>query len=164
LLTGLLYFMEEVVTMTNEERQRADTIKNKACWLEAHRQTGIVTATCQATNIGRSTIYEWMHDDPDFAKAKLEAENEAIELLEAEARRRAFEGTEKPVYQGGRKVGKVREYSDTLMIFILKAKKPEYRDRHDINLDVKGTIALNDLIDDSGSDDSSGDDGGGMTD
>lgn len=137
-------------------------IKNKARWLEAHRRSGIITATCQATGIGRTTVYDWTVNDPEFAKAKLEAENEAIELLEAEARRRAFEGTEKPIYQGGKLAGKVREYSDTLMIFILKAKKPEYRDRHDINLDVKGTIALTDLIDDSGPDDS--DDGGGLTD
>jgi hypothetical protein len=153
--------MEEVVTMTNEERQRADTIKNKACWLEVHRQTGIVTATCQATNIGRSTIYEWMHDDPDFAKAKLEAENEAIELLEAEARRRAFEGTEKPIYQGGKLAGKVREYSDTLMIFILKAKRPEYRDKITNEITTPGGKAPTINVTFVAPND---DDGGGLTD
>lgn len=41
----------------------------------------------------------------------------------------AYEGTLKPVYFKGEQCGEIREYSDTLMMFILKAKKPEYRDR-----------------------------------
>ncbi len=42
-----------------------------------------------------------------------------------EAVRRAVEGTEKPVYQQGRLVGHVQEYSDTLLIFLLKGRRPE---------------------------------------
>jgi hypothetical protein len=106
-----------------------DTIKNKEKWLEVHRQFGIVTATCRKTKIGRSTVYDWLAEDPEFAKLKDEAEKEAIELLEGEARRRAHKGTLRPVFYRGEKCGAIREYSDSLMMFILKAKKPEYRDR-----------------------------------
>jgi hypothetical protein len=45
--------------------------------------------------------------------------------LEDEAVRRAYEGVERPVFQGGKQVGVVREYSDTLLIFLLKALRPE---------------------------------------
>jgi hypothetical protein len=128
-----------------------DTIKKKAKWLEVHRQYGIVTATCRKTKIGRSTVYEWLNDDPEFVKLKEDAENEAIELLEVEARRRAFKGTLKPVFYKGKRCGSIREYSDSLAMFIIKAKKPEYRDRvtneivgadgkpiqNDININIK---------------------------
>jgi len=49
----------------------------------------------------------------------------AADLLEDEAVRRAKEGTQKPVFQGGQLVGHVQEYSDTLMIFLLKGAKPK---------------------------------------
>jgi hypothetical protein len=50
--------------------------------------------------------------------------------LEQEARRRAHDGVRKPVYQGGKRVGYIQEYSDTLLIFLLKGLRPEkYRER-----------------------------------
>ena len=52
------------------------------------------------------------------------------DMLEDEAVRRAKDGVERPVYQGGKLVGHVQEYSDTLLIFLLKGARPEkYRDR-----------------------------------
>jgi hypothetical protein len=106
-----------------------DNLKKKEEWLEAHRKIGIITATCRKTKIQRSTVYYWMDNDPEFKAAVADAEAEAIELLEAEARRRAHKGTLKPVFYQGKKVGSIREYSDSLMMFIIKAKKPEYKDK-----------------------------------
>lgn len=52
-----------------------------------------------------------------------------MDLCEGELHRRAFKGVLKPVYQGGARVGSIREYSDTLAIFLMKAHRPEkYRD------------------------------------
>lgn len=56
----------------------------------------------------------------------------AVERMENEARRRAVEGTLRPVFHGGAQVGEVREYSDTLLIFLLKAHDPKYRDKQQI--------------------------------
>ena len=50
----------------------------------------------------------------------------ARDNLEAEAYRRAVEGVERPVYQGGRLVGTVREYSDSLLTIMLRARHPAY--------------------------------------
>lgn len=42
--------------------------------------------------------------------------------------RRAWKGTRKPVFHKGVVVGHIREYSDTLGMFLVKAKRPEYAD------------------------------------
>ena len=66
----------------------------------------------------------------DFAKDRKGALDMGADTLEDEAVRRAKDGVEKPVYQGGKLVGHVQEYSDTLLIFLLKGARPEkYRDR-----------------------------------
>lgn len=49
--------------------------------------------------------------------------------LELEAQRRAVSGTEKPVYRGGTLVGHTTDYSDSMLMFLLKAKYPEKYDR-----------------------------------
>lgn len=83
---------------------------------------------------------------PALRPSKATSEEDAIELLEGEARRRAYEGTVKPVYYKGEQCGKIREYSDTLMMFILKAKKPEYRDRLQQDINLNGAISLAGLV------------------
>lgn len=80
---------------------------------------------CALTNIRK--------EDTKFADGWESALDEGMDWLELEARRRAVEGTLKPVYQGGKKVGTVREYSDILLIFLLKGGKPDkYRERRSI--------------------------------
>ena len=60
----------------------------------------------------------------------MEAEEQSIQALETEARRRALAGTERPLLYKGKEVGHTRTFSDPLMMFLLKAKRPEvYRDR-----------------------------------
>jgi len=47
--------------------------------------------------------------------------------------RRAKDGTLRPVYQGGELVGHIREYSDTLGIFLLKSRRRHiYGERREI--------------------------------
>jgi hypothetical protein len=81
--------------------------------------------------VARNTVYERRDADPEFAKAMADAIESGVDDLELEARRRAKDGSLKPVFQGGEHVGDIREYSDTLTIFLLKAHRPEkYRDNH----------------------------------
>lgn len=99
-------------------------------FLESLRDCGNVALAARFCHIGRRTVYAWRKEDTDFAKAWDEAMEDAVELMEAEARRRALNGVDEPVYQGGRLVGQTRRYSDTLLIFLLKGARPErYRDR-----------------------------------
>jgi hypothetical protein len=54
-----------------------------------------------------------------------------VQLLEDEAMGRAVEGVEKPISVNG-ELKTIREYSDTLLIFLLKGAAPEkYRERYE---------------------------------
>ena len=64
----------------------------------------------------------------DFAAQWDEALEEGSDLLEAEARRRAVTGIDKPVYYKGKVVGSITKYSDRLLMFLLKAHDPKFRD------------------------------------
>lgn len=103
----------------------------KRRFLISFRVTGNISESCNAVGVGsRTTIYNWQEHDEAFASAFREAEIQSTELLEAEARRRAATGVEEPVFHQGAVVGTVTKYSDTLLIFLLKARAPEkYRER-----------------------------------
>ena len=65
----------------------------------------------------------------DFAAQWDNALEEGTDLLEAEARRRAVTGIDKPVYYKGEVVGSITKYSDRLLMFLLRAHRPQkFRD------------------------------------
>lgn len=66
-----------------------------------------------------------------------------IEDIEMEAVRRARFGTKKPVFYRGHEVGHVQEYSDQLMMMLLKALNPQkYRENLKIEADVKTGVLV----------------------
>lgn len=97
----------------------------RQAFLDALRVHGVVSVAAASAGVPRRTVYNWRAADPDFAEEWDGYTEEATDLLEREAVRRAYEGTERPVFQGGVEVGRIREYSDTLLIFLLKAKRPK---------------------------------------
>jgi hypothetical protein len=98
-------------------------------FLKRFAECGNVTAAAKYARIHRDTAYERRKTDPEFAKQWHDAETSAVEGLELEAHRRAVKGVLRPVYHAGKRVGLIHEYSDTLLIFLLKARKPEtYRE------------------------------------
>jgi hypothetical protein len=102
---------------------------------------GNVSRACQAVDIARMTAYEWRDEDPAFAAAWERAKAIGMDALEDEATRRAFEGFDRPIVHQGVITATMREYSDTLAIFLLKGGKPEkYRERIDQN--VNGSVTL----------------------
>jgi hypothetical protein len=119
------------------------TLQLKRTYLEALSVTGIINYAAAAARVARSTVYYWLGDDPDFARRHEEAITESTERMEQEAWRRATQGVEKPVYYKGEQVGSIREHSDTLLIFMLKARKPEtYRERVDVDAKVRQQLTL----------------------
>ena len=90
---------------------------------------GNVSASCRAVKIGRTAVYRWRHEDPVFAREMDAALELSTQTLEDEAIRRAHTGVVEPVYQKGQLVGHVRRYSDRLLEFLLRARRPEvYRE------------------------------------
>lgn len=97
---------------------------------ELRSNGGFVNKACIAINVSKQAVYNWRDSDPTFAQQWDDAINIATEELEAECRRRAYEGILEPVFYQGKECGQIRRYSDTLLIFQLKALKPErYREQ-----------------------------------
>lgn len=90
---------------------------------------GNVSRACEESGTARQRVYEWRAADPAFATAWDEAVEAGTDELEEEARRRAYEGVDEPVFYQGEMCGTIRKYSDTLLIFLLKGRRPDkYRE------------------------------------
>lgn len=116
--------------MGEEVEEKPDRPLQRA-FLAAYAIHGTVRAAAHHSSVGRRSHYDWLKSSESYARAFERAKEAFAEMLEAEVVRRGFHGIEKPVfYQGGRvDNGKIREYSDILLMFHLKALKPEkYRD------------------------------------
>lgn len=84
---------------------------------------------CRRANVARTTVYRHRDEDAEFAAAWAEVDEVLVERMEREAYRRAVEGVHRDIFHQGTVVGEERVYSDTLLIFMLKAKRPAtYRD------------------------------------
>lgn len=102
------------------------TPKKRENFLKHLAKHGNVSAAALASGTSRIRWYELKRDDPDFSKLWDDAVEIATDLLILEMRRRAYKGTKKPVFFQGRQCGSIREYSDTLAMFLVKGKRPEY--------------------------------------
>lgn len=138
------------------------TTKQKSDFLNKLVMTGgNVTRAAKVAGISRSTAYAHRNEDADFALAWDEAIEAGVDELEQEIRRRALKGTRKPVYHKGKVVGYIREYSDSLAMFIMKRRRPEYREHFHVDSNVSARLELTPIlkaIDDIYGD---GEDGGG---
>jgi len=106
------------------------TARKRRAFLTTLSITGNVSEAARASKVSRSHAYALKMADPEFATAWMDALETATDLLEAEARHRAVEGVEQPHFHQGQVTGSVRKYSDSLLMFLLKAHRPEkYRDR-----------------------------------
>lgn len=92
-------------------------------FLAALAETGILSRASEIVGVDRILVWRRRQSDPEFAKAVDEALEMAADKLEAEARRRAIEGVEEPVYQGGQLVGTRIVYSDSLLALLLKGRR-----------------------------------------
>jgi hypothetical protein len=109
------------------------TPEKDAKFLEALNQGASIAAAARLAGYGRRSIYEWRAQDAEFAAACEEALECGTDLLEDEALRRAKDGIDEPKFYEGDVCGHVRRYSDTLMIFLLKARRPgKYKERAEI--------------------------------
>lgn len=115
------------------------TPKKQATFLRELARRGIVSHAAKRARTSRQTVYDHRNTDPEFAAAWDEAIEIAAGILEAEAHRRAVTGVLEPVFYKGEQAGTVRKYSDTLLIFLLKAHAPDrFRENASLELTGKG--------------------------
>jgi hypothetical protein len=125
------------------------TNKKKGVFLTRLAECANITDACRAADIPRRTAYNAKAADEKFAASWQEAIDTYIDdRLEAEADRRAVEGVRKKKFtKNGEPImdtetGKQyeeREYSDTLLIFRLKALRPDvYREKSSVDVTSNG--------------------------
>lgn len=139
---------------------RPETVAKKAAFVAAFRELGVVSYAARVAGIARETAHRWRREDEEFAQRFAEAHADATDKLEREALRRAVEGVERPIIYRGRVATAwvdeegnyvpagspqtvrsvpltMREYSDSLLIFLLKAARPErYRERRQSSVEL----------------------------
>ena len=113
---------------------RTRKTRRMVAFLEQYALCGNITRAAAHAGIERKQIYVWREQDPVFAERMAEADLKATEHLEAEAWRRAVEGSpyRRTSYWRGEPVGvdEKTEYSDSLMTLLLKSRAPDkYRDK-----------------------------------
>jgi len=115
----------------------------KRAFLAAFAEAGSIRAAARAAGVSERTPWNWLHRDDSeagrvFQAAFDDAKRLAGNALEAEARRRATEGVRRLRFYRGEPIidpetGRPyfeHEYSDVLLIFLLKGAMPEkYRER-----------------------------------
>ena len=97
----------------------------KPAFIEVLRATGNVTLAVQHVGQSRNQVHDVRQRSKRFAAQWDDALEEATDLLEAEAHRRAVIGIDKPRFFKGEVVGSTKKYSDPLLMFLLEAYDPQ---------------------------------------
>lgn len=112
-----------------ESRKPADNWKQ--VFITALLKSSNVSAACRKAKISRAVAYDHRETDTEFAAAWEEALEMALDDAESEAWRRGVKGTisNRQYDKDGKLISATRQYSDTLLIFMLKAHRPaKYRE------------------------------------
>ena len=123
------------------ERMDVQTrVEVQAKFLEGYALSGVILTACEYAGIDRASVAYWREDEK-FATQFTTAQAQADDRIRQEIRRRAVSGTEKTrkIYKNGELVAEetVREYSDTLLIFLAKSRMPEFREKIDFLVYVR---------------------------
>lgn len=78
--------------------------RRKERFLEHLAKSGNVSDSGRVAGVQRSTLYHWKETDAAFASQWEDALEDAADVLEAEARRRALEGYDEPITYAGKVV------------------------------------------------------------
>ena len=149
------------LAQSNANPFRAIRHGKKRAFLCAYSRLGAITKAARCAKINRDTHHDWIKKDPEYVAAFEVAKDMAIERLECEADRRGVEGVVRyrfdrngqpfidPTDPDHKRPYLEREYSDVLLIFRLKALRPDvYRERssHELTGPDGGPINFAELV------------------
>lgn len=93
------------------------TVERKCAFVRALRQYGSIFHTAQAVGCSRRAVYDWIEADEQFAQAVSDIREDNYDDLETSVYKRAFK-------------------SDLLAMFYLKAHRPKFRDKVQVDVTV----------------------------
>ncbi len=98
---------------------------------------GSIRCSCCKAKVSPEMHSIWLRTDPAYKKLFKEVQRQTAE---DEAVRRACEGVRKPVWYRGKIVSYKIEYSDRLLIALLKAYNPEKFGDHNVQVEWDGDL------------------------
>lgn len=123
----------------------AERAEVKEKFLAEYRARGIMTHACKAAGVDVSTVHYWQEHDVEFGIQYRAAKQEADDAIRAEIYRRAVTGNTEPLMSNGRVVKNeageiqyVQKYSDSLLVFLAKARMPEFREKQHVDVTTNG--------------------------
>jgi len=125
-----------------EGRKTKFTPARKHKFLEAFRRLGLLHTSAAVVDVVPETIRRHRKDDSTFAADYDEALQDFRETLESEAYRRAVHGLKEEIYYQGGVVGTKLNYSDRMLELLLKRHIPEFRDKHQVDMNISGGVLV----------------------
>ena len=74
-----MFYFNEIM----KENQNRTEHHKKAIIEALEKSLGVVTTACKIVGIGRTTFYQWLKDDEDFARQVKDIENIALDFVES---------------------------------------------------------------------------------
>lgn len=110
----------------NKKRLPNKTDNNKQLMLERLEfHLGIVSRACNDANISRTTHYEWIENDPDYARAVNDIGETALDVVESELFRQIKDGNVTAIIFYLKTKGKKRGYIEKLGIDFTNQTAPD---------------------------------------
>ncbi len=110
--------------MTDDERALA-----QQKFLARFRKVGTILSAARSAKITRQIVYYWLEHDEQFNLDYHDAIKDVNDAIVDEIDRRG---------RRGYKEGKITKYSDTLLIFLAKARMPEFREKQQFEMSGPG--------------------------
>lgn len=128
---------------------RRGALASREAWgrvfIEALRACGCPTVACRLCGVPRTTAYNRRASDPAFAKEWAAAIVEATDALIVEARRRAVDGWDEPVFGQFGVKGFVRKFDSKLLQFLLSGLRPKtFRVRKEVKHKIENAVTPGD--------------------
>lgn len=126
-------------------RDHAVTAKKKELFLKGLAEGLCVVDAAAAASTNRHMLYRLRKmqtpEGIEFAKAWDDAYDVGTDVLEQEVERRGLKGIDEPVFYQGTQVATKKAYSDNLLMFMTKARRPsKFRESVDMT-NSDGSIA-----------------------
>ena len=110
----------------NKKRLPNKTDNNKQLMLERlDFHLGIVSRACNDANISRTTHYEWIENDPNYARAVNDIGETALDVVESELFRQIKDGNVTAIIFYLKTKGKKRGYIEKLGIDFTNQTAPD---------------------------------------
>lgn len=71
---------------------KTEHIKKDAMLQALEKTLGVVTSACKQVGIGRTTFYEWLNNDQEFAKQVADIQNVALDYAESHLHKQIGKG------------------------------------------------------------------------